>query len=59
MWRYHYTLSIGPLINHYFDRNFEQFKNFSELIVFFQDEYRNIDCYQAHLVEYGFGCYLQ
>ena len=52
----HYTLSIGPLINHYFDRNFlEQFKNFSGLkVVFFQDEYRNIDCYQAHLVEYGF-----
>jgi hypothetical protein len=52
----HYTLSLGPLIEHYFGRAFlAQLKAFKgKKIAFMQDEYRNIYNYHHSLNEYGF-----
>lgn len=52
----HYTLSLGPLIEHYFGRVFlEKLKIFKgKKIAFMQDEYRNIYNYHHSLNKYGF-----
>lgn len=51
----HYSLSIGPLLRHYFgDDLIEQLKNFKGLkAAFLQDEYREIKTYWKHINELG------
>lgn len=47
----HYSLSLGPLINHYLGKNFiENLRNFRGLkVAFLQDEYREIKTYWKNL----------
>lgn len=51
----HYSLSIGPLLQHYFgDELIEKLKNFKGLkAAFLQDEYREIKTYWKHINELG------
>lgn len=51
----HYSLSIGPLLYHYFCKDLvEQLKNFKGLkAAFLQDEYREIKTYWKHINELG------
>jgi hypothetical protein len=51
----HYSLSIGPLLKHYFGEDLvEQLKQFKGLkAAFLQDEYREIKTYWRHINELG------
>jgi len=51
----HYSLSIGPLLKHYFgEKLVEQLKQFKGLkAAFLQDEYREIKTYWKHINELG------
>jgi hypothetical protein len=51
----HYSLSIGPLLKHYFGEDLvEQLKQFKGLkAAFLQDEYREIKTYWKHINELG------
>jgi hypothetical protein len=51
----HYSLSLGPLLNHYLGRDLvEKLKKFKGLkAAFLQDEYREIQTYWKHLNELG------
>lgn len=51
----HYSLSIGPLLKHYFGEDLiEKLKNFRGLkAAFLQDEYREIKTYWKHINELG------
>ena len=52
----HYTLSVGPLKNHYLGKNFvKKLKEYSGVkAVFIQDEYRDIKVFQDNIRDIGF-----
>lgn len=51
----HYSLSIGPMLNHYLGTNLvDRIKQFKGLkVAFLQDEYREIKTYWQHINELG------